>query len=73
MTRFPNRNAELFFVEALKRQIWIRIEEEVWRRDRILNRAQRMGVKHFFEPLANEELTLSKKDLKFLKQIKVKV
>ena len=75
-TRYPvfkNRIAEAFYVQALKRTIWCRIEEEIWRRHRIESRALSFGMKHFFEELPSDKLSLSKKDLRFLKMIKVKV
>ena len=70
--RFKNANAELFYLSALKRQIWIRIEEEVWRRCRIEDRARRAGKVHYFELPTSEMLRLSKKDERFLKSLRIK-
>lgn len=73
MMRLKTVRAELFYVAALKRAIWNRIEEEVWRRDRIEYRAMCIGRTHFFALLTTERLELSKRDKRFLKSIKVKV
>lgn len=73
MTRFKHSRIEYFYIAALKRAIWNRIEEEVWRRDRIEHRATTMGKTHYFALQPSEKLKLSKRDLRFLKNIKVKV
>lgn len=73
MMRLKTARAELFYVAALKRAIWNRIEEEIWRRDRIEYRAMSMGKTHYFAMMTTERLELSKKDRRFLKSIKVKV
>lgn len=58
---------------TLKCVLWVRIEEERWRRVRIEYRAAANGKRHFFERLASERLDLSKKDERFLKSLKIKV
>ena len=57
----------------LKCSLWVRIEEERWRRVRIEYRAAANGRRHFFEKLASERLDLSKRDERFLKSLKIKV
>lgn len=56
----------------LKCEVWVRIEEERWRRVRIEYRAAAAGKRHYFERVASERLDLSKKDERFLKSLRIR-
>ena len=71
--KFANRFVEERYLAALKSAIFCRIEAERWRRVMIEHRAEWLGRPHYFRQMASEKLELSKKDVRFLKSIKVQI